>query len=166
VSSGVLLSLIEDSISADRGGDSVGQELDKEVDDDDSSANNDGNNPLFPVETIRADFEHNTGEGSNDNLESEDTNPNNEEDSVLADSSEGVKLVMNLARAEHVNDLEHDEGGEEESPVTGRTSGVVAGLGFLVNRFPLSSESNATFLVSGIEGSLAQFLEHFVNLGD
>lgn len=73
---------------------------------------------------------------------------------------------MNLARAEHVNDLEHDEGGEEESPVTRRTSGVVAGLGLVVNRFPLGSESNATFLVSGVEGGLAQLCEHIVNLGD
>lgn len=166
VSSSFLLIRIEDSVSADRGGDSVGQELDKEVNDEDSEADKDGNDPLLPMETIRADFEHNTSEGSDNNLESEDTDPDNEEDRILADSCEGVKFVMNFARAEHVNDLEHDECGEEESPVAGRASRVVALFGFATNRLPLSSKFNAAFLDSRVESWHFQFAELLVDLSD
>lgn len=118
------------------------------------------------METIRADFEHNTSEGSDNNLESENTDPNKEEDRILADSFEGVQLVMNFARAEHVNDLEHDEGGEEESPMAGRASRVVAHFGLAGNRLPLSSEIKATFLFRRVEAWLFQFTELLVNLCD
>lgn len=135
-SSHLLFVSIKDSISADRGGNTVGQELDKEVDEDNREANTEGDHPLQPVETIRADFEHNISELGNENLKAEDADPDNQEDGVGENAGEGVHFVMDLARAEHVNYLEHDEGGEEESEVAGRASGLVALFCCITNRFP------------------------------
>jgi hypothetical protein len=119
-------SLVIDSISSNGRSESVGDELDEEVNEENCAANTEGDEPLVNIETIITNFEHNTSELSNEDLEAKDEEPYTNEDHVGGNSFEGVHFIMNLARAEHVHNLEHHEGGEEESKVAGRTSGVIA----------------------------------------
>jgi len=108
---------------------------------------------LVEAKTVGADLEHNTSELGNDDLESEDTDPDSKEDHVLAKSLEGVKFIMDHARAEHVDNLEHHEGGEEESEMTGRATGLEAHFSHSAvgNEFPDSSDDFTSFFGHGVE---------------
>lgn len=80
----------------------------------------------MPGETFRAHFEDHTSELGDADLEAEDEEPDSHEDRVGKHALEHVEFVMDLARAEHVDDLEHHEGGEEEGPVARSKSWEVA----------------------------------------
>lgn len=67
---------------------------------------------------------------------------------------------MDLARAEHVHDLEHHEGGEEEREVAGSTTGVVALFNTtFTHDLPISSDSQAVCFLGGIEGGQNAFFD-------
>lgn len=108
---------------------------------------------MVEAKTVGADFEHNTSELGNDDLESEDTDPDSKENHVLAKSLEGVKFIMDHARAEHVDNLEHHEGGEEESEMTGRATGLEAHFSYSTGgfEFPDSSDDFTSFFGHGVE---------------
>lgn len=128
-SSSCHLSGIVNSVSADSRSSTVRDELDQEVDGQDGGTNCEGDEPLLPGETFGAHFEDYTSELGDEDLESEDEEPDSHEDRVREHSLEDVEFVMDLARAEHVDDLEHHEGSEEESPVARGMSREVASCG-------------------------------------
>jgi len=132
---GSYFSSIKDSISSNGRSEPVGDELDEEVNEENCAANTEGDTPLLNWETFVTNFEHNASELGNEDLEAKDENPYGDEDHVGANSFEGVHFIMDLARAEHVHNLEHHEGGEEESEVAGRASGVVAHFCSYVSSF-------------------------------
>jgi len=145
-----LLPSVENSVSADSRSSAVGDELDEEVNGKDGGADSEGNKPLLPGKAFRAHFEDHTSELSDADLEAENEEPDSHEDGVLKHSLEDVEFVMDLAGAEHVDDLEHHEGGEEESPVARGMSREVASCRHGLVCFRLTSFNlNLEFLPDG-----------------
>jgi len=69
---------------------------------------------LHSIETIKAaDHDFSTELGDND-LTAANEEPEHNEDPVLVHSLEDVPFVMNLARAQHVEDLQENKGGENK----------------------------------------------------
>lgn len=60
-----------------------------------------------------------------DDLETDDEDPDGDEHEVIADSRENVEFIMDLPGGEHVSDLEEHEQGEEEGELAGVSGRVV-----------------------------------------
>jgi len=142
---GSYFSGVIDSVSSNGRSEPVGDELDKEVNEENCGANTEGDEPLVNVETIFTNFEHDTSELRDEDLKAKDEEPYGNEDHVGGKSFEGVQFIMNLARAEHVHNLEHHEGGEEESKVARRASGVIAHFCTSSNTLPDGAEKFTAF---------------------
>lgn len=165
---------VVNSVSSDSRSSTVGDELDQEVDGQDGGTDSEGDEPLLPGETFGAHFEDDAGELCDEDLEAENEEPDSHEDRVGKHSSEDVEFVMDLAGAEHVDDLEHHEGSEEESPVARGMSGEVASCGncFISNRvtslnlslkfFPDSSKDFAVFLGVHASRLVSRNLSNFI----
>jgi len=84
----------------------IGYALEDSVDNEHSSTNAESLEPLLSVETVSVDLEHFTSELSDEHLEDQDEDPDSNEHKVGVNTLENVELVMDLARTDHVENLE------------------------------------------------------------
>lgn len=126
-SSSSFFSVVENSVFSKVGrSEAVRDELNEQVDDEHGRTDSESDEPLFPGETSAANFEDHSSGLSNNDLKANDTEPDSKEYPVVTHARENVLFIVDHARAEHVELLEDNEGGEEESEVARGTTGEEA----------------------------------------
>ena len=85
----------------------IGHEVEEEARDPCAETTADGDGPVLTRETLLADLQRVTSDLNNDCLTTEDADPDDNKERISEDTLENIKLVVDLARVNEIENL-HD----------------------------------------------------------